>query len=273
MSFFLSSLLRQSALVFWHLLWNLIALLGWILPPFWDGRHYFYLARTVWAPGLTWIGSTPATIIGADRIDWTKPHILVANHQGNADVPLLFMTARSPLRFVAKRSVAYIPILGWILMLARFPFIDRQSREQGRRSMNRLAERIKREKLNIVIFPEGTRSPEGTMLPFKKGAFILAIQAQVPIVPIAIEGSGIAMPRASFGIYPHPLKVSVGEPISTLGMNLDDRHRLCERTREILLDMLKWQSIAPEELELARAKEKQARKELHKRMGKKAKTN
>ncbi len=270
MSFFLSSLLRQIALVFWHLLWNLIALAGWILPPFWDGRHYFYLARTVWAPGLMWIGGAPPTIIGADKIDWTKPHILVANHQGNADVPLLFVAAKSPIRFVAKRSVAYIPILGWILILARFPFIDRQSSEQGRRSMNQLAERIQREKLNIVIFPEGTRSPEGTLLPFKKGAFILAIQAQVPIVPVAIEGSGIAMPRASFGIYPHPLKITVGQPIPTTGMTFEDRNALCDRTRETLLQMLKWRSISTDELDQARLEERQALKKRFKLMGKDA---
>lgn len=269
MLFFFSSLLRQIGLVFWHLLWNLIALLGWVLPPFWDGRHYFYLARKAWAPGLFWIGGTPATIFGADRIDWSKPHVLVANHQGNADVPLLFVAVRGPVRFVAKRDVAYIPILGWILVLARFPFIDRQSSEKGRRSMNELAARIQREHLNVVIFPEGTRSPEGTMLPFKKGAFVLAIEAQVPIVPVAIEGSGIAMPRASFGIYPHPLKITVGEPISTEGLRFEDRDMLCNKTRETLLGMLQWRSIRAEDLEREREEEEQARRLRRKSAGNK----
>jgi 1-acyl-sn-glycerol-3-phosphate acyltransferase len=254
----LLSILRQIAFVAWHLIWNLSALALWILPFCWDGRHYFFMARRGWAPGLLWIGGSPPSFTGHDRIDWTKPHVIVANHQGNADIPLLMMAVDAPLRFLAKRSVAYIPVVGWILVLARFPFIDRENAAKGRRSIANVARRIREEKLNVVVFPEGTRSPEGTMLPFKKGAFVLAIQAQVPIVPVAIEGSGIAMPRASLRIFPWPLKVTVGEPIPTEGLTMRDREALVERTEEAMLKMLGWKRIKPSELEQARAEEKAA---------------
>lgn len=255
----LVSIVRQTAMVIWHLVWNLSALALWILPPFWDGRHYFFMARRGWAPGLLWLGGSPPSFVGKDRVDWSKPHVIVANHQGNADIPLLMMAVDAPLRFLAKRSVAYIPVLGWILVLARFPFIDRDNASKGKRSIEEVARRIREEKLNVVVFPEGTRSPEGTMLPFKRGAFVLAIQAQVPIVPIALEGSGAAMPRASVRIFPQPLRVTVGEPISTEGLTMRDTGALVGRVEEAMLGMLRWQKIKPQELSRARAEEKDAR--------------
>ncbi|HZF56132.1 MAG TPA: lysophospholipid acyltransferase family protein [Polyangiaceae bacterium] len=255
----ISSVFRQLAMVVWHLVWNLTALALWVLPFFWDGRHYFFMARRGWAPGLLWLGGSPPTFSGHDKIDWSKPHVIVANHQGNADIPLLMMAVDAPLRFLAKRSVAYIPVIGWILVLARFPFIDRDNAAKGKRSIEEVARRIREERLNVVVFPEGTRSPEGTMLPFKKGAFVLAIQAQVPIVPVALEGSGAAMPRASFRIYPHPMKVTVGDPIPTEGMTMHDREALRVKAEEAMLAMLRWKRIKPAELEQARAEEKAAR--------------
>jgi 1-acyl-sn-glycerol-3-phosphate acyltransferase len=255
----LSSLVRQIASVVWHVSWHVLVLALWIFPWFWDGKHYFWLARHVWAPGMLVIGSSPATIVGGDRVDWTKPHIIVANHQGNADIPLLFVTVRAPLRFLAKRSVGHIPFVGWLMRLARFPFIERENARAARDSLSRVAERIRRESLNVVVFPEGTRSPEGTILPFKLGAFMLAIEAQVPIVPIALRGSGIALPRASFRIFPHPLEATVGEPIPTEGLDLSARTELAQRAQDAIQKMLGWRKIAPSELGAARREDREAR--------------
>lgn len=252
----LTSLLRQLAMVLWHLFWNLLSLALWPLPPFWDGKHYFFMARRIWAPGLTWIGSSPATIIGRDKVDWSKPHVIIANHQGNADIALLMMLAPTPLRFLAKRSVSYIPVLGWILVLARFPFIDRYNPQRGRQSIDEVADRVRSERLNVVVFPEGTRSPEGTILPFKKGAFVLAIKAQVPIVPVALFGSGEALPRASFRVFPHPLKVVVGDPIPTEGLDEASRDELCAKAESALTGMLGWKRIRATDLPQARAEDK-----------------
>ncbi len=257
----LSSLLRQIAMVLWHLGWHLLVFVAWVLPPFWRGRHYFYLARHAWAPGLLWIGGCDASWIGAERIDWTRPHVIVANHQSNADVPALFMLVPTPLRFLAKRSVGRIPVLGWMLRLAGFPFIDRQSARRGRASIDAVARRIREEALNVVVFPEGTRSPEGTILPFKKGAFLLAIKAQVPVLPVAIEGGGAVFPRGSFRIYPgQALRVTVGEPLPTEGLTERDRDDLCARAEAQLVSMLGWRRIRPAELARARAEDHAARR-------------
>ena len=228
-----TSLLRQIALVLWHLFWNLLSLAAWIFPPFWDGKHYFYMARHVWAPGLFRIGNSPATFEGREKVDWSKPHVIVANHQGNSDIPLLF--------------------------------IDRYNPQKGRQSIDLVAERIRREELNVVVFPEGTRSPEGTILPFKKGAFLLAIKAQVPIVPVAIFGSGISLPRGSFRIsagapqrrlHAGPQLAVVGDPIPTAGIDVNDakaRDALAAQAEERLVKMLGWRRIKLSELKRARA--------------------
>lgn len=254
----LSSLVRQIASVVWHVGWHALVLALWVFPWFWDGKHYFWLARHAWAPGMLRIGSSPVTIVGADRVDWSKPHVIVANHQGNADIPALFVTVGAPLRFLAKRSVAWIPFIGWLMRLARFPFIERGNARAGRASIDRVAERIRRESLNVVVFPEGTRSPEGTILPFKRGAFILALEAQVPVVPIAIEGSGISLPRASFRIFPHPIKVTIGEPIPTEGLGLSARDELADRAEDAIQRMLGWRRIKPSELGRARREHREA---------------
>jgi len=249
----LTSLVRQIAMPIWHASLHLFVLATWVLPFFWDGKHYFFLARRCWAPGLFKIGNSPPTFVGRERVDWSQPHVIVANHQGNSDIPLLFVLVPTPLRFLAKRSVGYIPLLGWMLRLAKFPFIDRYNARRGRQSIDEVADRIRNEKLNVAVFPEGTRSPEGTMLPFKKGAFLLAIKAQVPIVPVAIHGSGTTLPRGSFRIFPCPLTVTVGEPIPTAGLTERDRDDVAARAEEEILRILGWRRIKHGELAVARA--------------------
>ena len=235
-------------MVLWHVSLHLAVFALWALPPFWDGKHYFFLARHLWAPGLVRIGRCKATFIGGDKVDWTQPHIIVANHSGNSDIPLLMMLVPRPLRFLAKRAVGMLPFLGWMLHLAGFPFIDREQARRGRLSLAEVARRVREEKMVVAIFPEGTRSPEGTVLPFKKGAFLLAIQAGVPVVPVAIEGSGITLARGAFRIYPTSLRVTVGEPVPTTGLTTKDRDALCARVEAQLVSMLRWRRIAPAEL-------------------------
>jgi 1-acyl-sn-glycerol-3-phosphate acyltransferase len=248
----LASLLRQIVLACWHVGWHVLVFALWLLPPFWDGKHYFYLARFAWAPGLLRIAKSSTTFLGRERVDWNEAHVLVANHQGNADVPLLMILEPRPLRFLTKRSVGRIPILGWMLHLARFPFIDRESARRGRESIQDVARRIREEKMAVAIFPEGTRSPEGTVLPFKTGAFLLAIEAQVPIVPVAIEGSGTVLARGSFRICPAPVTVTVGEPIPTAGLTARDRDALADDAESAIVEMLGWRRIHHTDLPVER---------------------
>ncbi len=126
------------------------------------------------------------------------------------------------------------PIIGWALWLARFPFIDRASRERAIRTLDKAA-RLLRTGTSLVIFPEGTRSPDGRLLPFKKGGFILALQAGVPIVPVSIRGGGEVLPKGSLRLRPGCIEVIFGAPVSTSHYTMGTKEQLIEEVRRRIL--------------------------------------
>jgi 1-acyl-sn-glycerol-3-phosphate acyltransferase len=111
--------------------------------------------------------------------------------------------------FVAKRELAQVPFLGWVIWLAGFIFIDRRDQAAARRSLARAAERI-RAGQSIVAFPEGTRSLDGRLLPFKMGAFALAFEAGVPVVPFAIQGGPGILPKGTWRVKGGPYRITIG---------------------------------------------------------------
>jgi 1-acyl-sn-glycerol-3-phosphate acyltransferase len=172
-----------------------------------------WVVRRLWSPTLLWAGGAKLVITGLEHIDASQPMIYASNHQSTIDIPVLFRALPVDVRFAAKKSLSYVPFLGWYMWLANFIFIDRQNRHTAVKSLREAGERI-RSGVSIIMFPEGTRSETNHVLPFKKGPFALAVEANVPIVPIAIEGSGKLMPKNSWNITPGPIYVSIGKPIS-----------------------------------------------------------
>ena len=141
-------------------------------------------------------------------------------------------------RFVAKKQLKYVPMLGWYMWAAKFVFVDRANHREAVRSLDEAGEQI-RGGISIIVFPEGTRSDDRRVHPFKKGPFALAMKARVPVVPVAIEGSGVLMPKNSWNIRPGPIKVSVGKPIAPEHF-ADDRELLIREVRDAIID----QSVA-----------------------------
>ncbi len=164
------------------------------------------------------------------RLDPSRPCIYVANHQSQLDIPALVLAMPTEFRIVAKRELLYIPIFGWTLWLAGFIFIDRGDRERAIRSLEMAARRIRRG-TSIVVFAEGTRSPDGRLLPFKKGGFVLAIQAGVPIVPVSIRGGHALLPKGSLKSRRGTIEILFGEPVETTGYTFETRDRLIEAVR------------------------------------------
>ncbi|MEL6547937.1 MAG: lysophospholipid acyltransferase family protein, partial [Myxococcota bacterium] len=144
-------------------------------------------ARTIWSPILTFIGGIDLQVEHESHIEWDKPHIYVMNHQSAADIPVSFIAIPVNLRFIAKAILRYVPWLGTYMLMTGMIFVDRGNRRKAMSSMQKAARRI-REGCNIIAYAEGTRSRSGRVLPFKKGPFVLALEAGVPIVPCAIEG-------------------------------------------------------------------------------------
>jgi 1-acyl-sn-glycerol-3-phosphate acyltransferase len=166
-------------------------------------------------------------------LDSRLPCLYASNHQSQFDIPALVVTMPSDFRMVAKRSLLYIPIFGWALWLAGFIFIDRGNRERAIRSLARAAVRLERG-TSIVMFVEGTRSPDGTLLPFKRGGFVMAIQAGVPVVPVTIRGGREILPKGSLRIAPGTIEVHFGAPVSTTGYVYETREALMERVRRAI---------------------------------------
>src|SRR2546425_4310659 len=149
-----------------------------------------------------------------DGLNPRIPCIYVANHQSQFDIPALVVAMPTDFRIVAKRELLYIPIFGWALWLAGFIFIDRTDREKAIRRLERTV-RIIRRGVSVVVFAEGTRSPDGRLLPFKKGGFVLALKAGVPIVPVSIRGGRDVLPQGSPRVKPGTIEAVFGAPIPT----------------------------------------------------------
>jgi 1-acyl-sn-glycerol-3-phosphate acyltransferase len=187
-----------------------------------------------WARGLLWAGGARLEVIGAENVISDRPHIFVSNHQSTIDIPTLFAAIPSDFRFVAKKALMYVPFIGWYMWLARFVFVDRARHTEAVASMDKAASQI-RGGISIAVFPEGTRSETRHVMPFKKGSFALAMKAGVPLVPVAIEGSGLLMPKNSWNITPGPIRVLIGKPIDPAQFG-DDRDALLKAVRDAVVE-------------------------------------
>jgi 1-acyl-sn-glycerol-3-phosphate acyltransferase len=160
------------------------------------------------------------------------PVLFVSNHQGNFDIPALFvgLGGARPFVYVAKKSVFAWPFVGWFMRAAGYVPVDRGHHASARASLEAAAAQV-RAGTSVMIFPEGTRSADGAVLPFKKGAFHLATQARVPIVPIALEGSHLVQPKHRWSVRPHDVRILVGRAHDLSRMTDADRDRVLAEVR------------------------------------------
>ena len=171
-------------------------------------------------------------------IDTTRPQIVVANHTSWYDV--LALTAFIPGRtvFVAKKELLDVPVFGRAASACGHIFIDRKDRNAAIESLQQAKKRLEDDRPTVIMFPEGTRSRDGKLKSFKKGAFVLAIQAGVEIVPAAISGSRGIMRKGSWKVNPGVVRVRFGSPIEASGLGVEDRNALTKRAWDELAAML-----------------------------------
>lgn len=195
-------------------------------------------ASSFWGRAMIRLAGVKVTLEGATREKMDRPLVVVANHQSWFDVFVLGGLLPGRARFVAKEELRRIPLFGAAWETCGHIRVNRGDRAEAVRSLNEAGTRIRDERLNVILFPEGTRSPDGHLLPFKKGAFVLAIQTGVPLLPVGISGSRAVMPKGSFRIRPGEIRVRVGEPIDVEGLTLADRDRLLARARRDILALM-----------------------------------
>jgi 1-acyl-sn-glycerol-3-phosphate acyltransferase len=195
-----------------------------------------WLVRRLWAPVLLWASGARVEVEGAEHVDPSRPMVYASNHQSTLDIPLLFAALPVDLRFIAKEQLRWVPLVGWYLQLGGHVLVNRGKRVQAIASLDRAAARIARQRISLIVFPEGTRSPDRRILPFKHGVFALALKAQVPVVPVTIEGSAAVMPRRSWRFTPGRVRVRIGAPVDTSAFAPEDRQGLANVVRHAIIE-------------------------------------
>lgn len=169
---------------------------------------------------------------GTSELDFTEPRVYLANHSSYMDIPCLFSGLSVNLYFIAKAEVKKIPFVGIFMMATKMIFLDRTSRQKSINSMNSAGELIKKGK-SVLVFPEGTRSRTGELQNFKKGAFMLAYNSGLTIVPVHLEGTNHVMPSDSLSIKPGKVQMTIGQPICS--SDFSDLQSLMDHTRASML--------------------------------------
>lgn len=201
------------------------------------GKIYSDCTR-VWGRGLLWGAGSRVVTHGFEHVDWSKPHVLVANHVASFEILALAATIPVNYHFVAKKELERIPFFGRAWKAARHISIDRQNRQKAVESLRHAAEIIREDGGIVVIFPEGTRSPDGEIQSFKKGAFQLAMAAEVPILPAIVTGSEKILGSGSLRIRPGVMHMYFGDPIPVEPFGADGIDPLIEATHDRMKEIL-----------------------------------
>lgn len=199
-------------------------------------RHIYVLGRfCVRVSGA--IAGIRVDIEGLDKISQGETYLFLSNHQGNADGPVLLHAIPRDWKALVKYEMMRLPVLSVIMRYAKFVPIERRNPQQARTAINNGAAMLS-QGFSFITFPEGTRSRDGQLGTFKKGAFIMAIKAQVPVVPVTLDGSGDVQPPGRYKMNPGTIRVVFHDPIPTRGMEIEDRNRLMEMTRSAIASRL-----------------------------------
>lgn len=177
-----------------------------------SGKGYHRVLRR-WSKNLLWLFGIKTSLRGAENLDPSTHYVFLANHSSYLDIIALGATIPDDIRFIFKKELAKIPIFGWGLAMGPYILIDRTDARNAMASIEHAAEQI-REGASVVIFPEGTRTPDGRLGPFKRGGLMLATKSGVPMVPVAIIGTYRLLSRHDSRVRPGNVEIIIGTPIA-----------------------------------------------------------
>jgi len=228
------------------LFFSLVAVAGgWVRAP----KGLYDWVHRNWARSLLGAAGVRVQAKGLEHLRADRAYVFVSNHQSFFDIWTMMATLPASVRFVAKQELARVPIFASACRSAGHVFIDRRDAAGASQAIRVAARRMEAEGLSLVFFPEGTRSPDGELRRFKKGSFALAIETQLELVPVAVEGGGRVQPRGSWLPNAGTVQVRCASPISMRGMTGEQRDVLTQDTRETvaaMLEELRAPAVEPE---------------------------
>jgi 1-acyl-sn-glycerol-3-phosphate acyltransferase len=219
-----------SCIVIATLVLGVLTLLGYPFDQ--KGRIGHHCAR-LWGRIALLANGVKVKVEGLENIKGKGPFVFMSNHQGSYDIFVLLGHLPFQFKWLVKKELFAIPFFGWAMAAAGYISIDRKGTRKTVEAMNQAAQRI-REGMSVVIFPEGSRSPDGSIQPFKKGGFTLAMKSKVPIIPIALSGTREIMPKDRLTASSGEIRIMIGNPIETEPYSLKDRNALMERVSETI---------------------------------------
>ena len=229
-------MIRSVFILIWTVMatgfFSLMAIIASLLDKKGEWPH---LVARVWGRSILFGARVKVTVKNPANIDPSRSYIYMSNHQSNFDIPVLLAYLPVQFRWLAKVELFSIPIFGFAMQRAGYISIDRSDRKAAILSLRRAAEII-RGGVSVMIFPEGTRSLDGNIRPFKSGGFILAIDSGVPIVPVIIHGTFPIMPKDRLRIRPGKVVLEIEKPVETSSFSRSGKAELLEKVRQIITE-------------------------------------
>ena len=184
-----------------------------------------------WSRLILWTTGVRVRVEGLERLDPGRSYVFAANHQSIYDIPIVFASLPFQLRIISKASLGKIPFLGWHLRRTGHVLVDRT--KPGAGTVKKMA-RLVAKGHSLIVFPEGTRSTDGAVAPFKGGSFVIALDAGLPIVPISLVGSRHVMFKGRLEVRPGAVSLIVHAPIETAGVGRDAARSLASSVRDVV---------------------------------------
>jgi 1-acyl-sn-glycerol-3-phosphate acyltransferase len=212
----------------------IISIVGLCIAPFDRRGSWYHRAARLWSRCTLWLFGVNVATKGLEYLDRSQRYVYVSNHASMFDIPAIFVAIPDDIRIVLKKELTRVPLWGWALKAGPYIAIDRFNPKDAMGGIEQAVEALRRG-ASVLVFAEGTRSLDGKLQPFKRGAFAVAARSGVPIVPVTVNNSFKIMPKGSLKIQPANILVVVDRPIESAGvMGKDDEVRLMQQVHAVL---------------------------------------
>lgn len=204
-------------------------------------RIFSYYPGMIWSWLTCHLALCPVKVRGRENLDQKQSYVFVSNHQGAFDIFMIYGFLGVPIKWVMKAGIGKIPFVGTACRAAGFIFVDHSTAKAAARSVREAEQRLKNG-ASVIVFPEGSRTYDGKMIRFKKGAYQMAVDQHLPVVPITLNGPFDVLPIGSFIVHPHKMEMVIHEPISTEGIDTSHKglQQIAEQTQDIIASAL-WE--------------------------------